>query len=124
MLPEVTLAGIGHYTRQIGLYTVENENLYCQYLCLTRPAMDAGALSPVQLSSPVASTLSSSSPVQLSNIVIVIIFIVRFVIIIIFISSRSHHDGGAVNDPHLHLYRCSAYPPGAQGPHPEASVRH
>ena len=44
MLPEVTLAGFGPHTRQIGLYTVENDTLYCQYLCLTRPALDTRAL--------------------------------------------------------------------------------
>ena len=47
MLPEVTLAGFGAHTRQIGLYTVENESLYCQYLCLTRPALGARALGNV-----------------------------------------------------------------------------
>ena len=55
----MTLAGFGPHTRRIGLFTAENDNFYCQYLCLTRPAMDARAQ----------------------------------------------------NEPHLHLYRCSAYTP-------------
>ena len=79
----MTLAGFGPHTRQIGLFTEENDNFYCQYLCLTRPALDARALEKVII----VIILASSSPPIIIGIIIVmaisvaiIIFIMRLVI--------------------------------------------
>ena len=59
----MTLAGFGPYTRRIGLFTAENDDFYCQYLCLTRPAMDAGA----PYDGAPASALTEGAPRKLAS---------------------------------------------------------